>query len=63
MALLEGVEMGQGGGGGGAGREWEGTWRLGNQLLFRGQQERGATLLPDVVTWVNVLGTVGCVAL
>lgn len=55
--------MGQGGGGGGAGREWEGTWRLGNQLLFRGQQERGATLLPDVVTWVNVLGTVGCVAL
>lgn len=34
MALLEGVRMREGGGGGGPGREWVGSWSLGNRLRW-----------------------------
>lgn len=41
MALLEGVGMGKSGGGG-PGREWVGSWNLGNRLPG-GQRELEAT--------------------
>lgn len=60
MALLEGVGMREGGGGGGPGGSGCGAGAS-EMGCARGQRERRATPLRDVVTVVNVLRFVDCV--